>query len=61
MPEYSLDEIEKFKLSEVQQIMLFGNTLKEMRQLNPVGKISTWLDIQRILGYNSRLRDKKTT
>lgn len=56
MPEYTLDEIEKFKLNESQQILLFGNTIKEMRQLKPDGKIATWCDIQRVLNCNSRKR-----
>jgi len=58
MPEYSLDELKKFDLSEHQQILLFGQTIDEMQKLNSKGKISTWLDIQRILECNSRLRDK---
>ena len=58
MPEYTLDEIEKFNLSEFQQKILFGNTIKEMRKLTPNEKILTWCDIERVLNCNSRLRNK---
>ena len=45
MPEYTLDELMKFVPNEKLQILLFGNTVKEMRKLNPIGKLSTWCDL----------------
>lgn len=57
MPEYTLDELMKFELTESQQVLLFGNTIKEMKLLKPDGKISTWCDIGNVLNCNSRLRD----
>jgi len=61
LPQYTLDELKKFKLSTFQQIMLFGQTINEMQKLSSKRKISTWLDIKKILECNSRQRDKKSS
>ena len=45
MPEYTLDELESKIPNEKMQVLLFGNTVKEMRELNPTGKLSTWCDL----------------
>lgn len=47
MSEYTLDELEKFEIPELQQAMLFGNTIKEMKLKDPSRKVSTWLDLNK--------------
>ena len=46
MPEYTLNELEEFGFTEVQQAMMFGNTIKEMRKINPNGTLSTWIKLE---------------
>lgn len=46
MPEYTLDELENFDFTEVQQAMMFGNTIKEMREMNPNGTVKTWIKLE---------------
>lgn len=46
MPEYTLNELEKFVPEENLQKLLFGNTVKEMRDINPNRKLSTWYDLK---------------
>jgi len=48
MPEYSLEELEKFEIPELHQALLFGNTIKEMKSIDPNRKISTWLDLNKL-------------
>jgi hypothetical protein len=45
MPKYTLDELEKKIPNEKLQLLLFGITVKEMRQLDPTKKFSTWCDL----------------
>jgi len=46
MPEYTLNELEEFGFTEFQQVMMFGNTIKEMREMNSKGTISTWIKLE---------------
>lgn len=46
MTEYTLDDLEKFNFTEFQQMMMFGNTINEMRKLKPNGTIQTWIRLE---------------
>ena len=46
--EYTLDEIEKYGFSELQQVFLLGCTLREMRKKKPNGKVTTWMSLEYI-------------
>lgn len=46
MPEYTLDQLEEFGFTEVQQAMMFGNTIKEMKDVNPNGTVKTWIKLE---------------
>lgn len=48
MPDYTLDEAEKLVPDEIQQVMMFGSTIRKMRGLNRDGKISTWCELEGI-------------
>ncbi len=50
--EYTLDELEKAVPDEYKQLMLFGNTVKEMRKLDPDGTLETWCNLEEIKKYS---------
>lgn len=54
MPEYTLDQLEEFGFTEVQQAMMFGNTIKEMREMNFKGTVKTWIDLETQFSRNKK-------
>jgi len=47
MPEYTLKQLEKYNYPRVTQILLWGDTIENMKNINPKGTVKTWVNLDK--------------